>query len=222
MNMSPSTFQSRVFTSHWVPATPASDKLIVILHGRGDSFRGFLGMPDELALPAVNYLMVNAPDDYFGGFSWYDLPPDQGPGIERSRALLDQLFDELQAYGIDAGNTLVFGFSQGCLMALEWGTRTRRRLAGFVGISGYCYDAEAIARDVSDAGRQTPFLITHGTRDHVVPFAPTDRQIQFLQHQGLTVEFHAFDKAHTIDPHRELPLLRSWIQRTLWPEALNC
>lgn len=207
--------QSQVLDSHFIGAERPTGKLIVVLHGRGDSYRGFLWMPRVLGLSGVDYLLINAPDDYFSGYSWYDLPPDQGPGVVRSRALLDQLFTELEQAGRQDRDILLFGFSQGCLMALEWGTRTDRHLAGYVGISGYCYDVEAMIREASGAGRAARFLITHGTADEVVPYQPTADQIARLQASGFSVQFHSFAKAHTIDPEDELPLVRAFIAERL-------
>lgn len=209
--MSERPFRSQVLSSHFIAAEQPAGKLIVVLHGRGDSHRGFLWMPELLALDGVDYLLVDAPDDYYGGYSWYDLPPDQEPGVIRSRALLDQLFDELERTGHRDRDTVLFGFSQGCLMALEWGTRTERALAGYVGVSGYCYDVEAIQREASAVGRRARFLITHGTSDSVVPYQPTAEQIARLQQSGFVIEFHSFDKAHTIEPSDEIPLLRRFI-----------
>ena len=51
-----------------VPARePDSRRLMVVLHGLGDSMDGYRWMPQELDLPWLNYLLVNAPDDYYGG-----------------------------------------------------------------------------------------------------------------------------------------------------------
>ena len=46
-------------------------KLVVVLHGRGDSSAGFHWMPRTMALEGVSWLLVNAPDPWYGGFSWY-------------------------------------------------------------------------------------------------------------------------------------------------------
>ncbi len=52
---------------------PASEKnsrrLFVVLHGLGDSIEGWRWLPSALDLPWLNYLLVNAPDEYYGGFS---------------------------------------------------------------------------------------------------------------------------------------------------------
>ena len=187
---------------------------MVVLHGRGDSLEGFRWLPPTLGLD-INYLLVNAPDPYYTGYSWYDLPPHQKPGVDRSRFLLDQLFSELEMQGISSSDTAMLGFSQGCLMALEWGTRTYRHLAGFIGISGYCLNPNALLAERTPASQQTRWLITHGHHDSVLDFTHTEQQMLTLRHAGWPLEFHAFDKDHTIDDKKELPLLRTFIASVL-------
>jgi len=52
------------------PAHKSGSKaLMVVLHGLGDSAAGYQFLPPALALPWMNYLLVNAPDPYYGGFS---------------------------------------------------------------------------------------------------------------------------------------------------------
>jgi phospholipase/carboxylesterase len=197
----------------WLPNLN-SKKLIVVAHGRGDSYDGFRWLPDALDL-SVNYLMVNAPDDYFGGFSWYDLAPNQEPGILRSRHALQSLFLEIIKQGFSSEDILYFGFSQGCLMALEWGGRTSIKLAGFVGISGYVFDEQKLETEKHKANQSTPWLITHGTKDSALPYHITEKQIQYLKDQGWPIQFETFVKDHTIDPQDEIPLLKSWIKKAL-------
>src|SRR5881628_3541377 len=70
-----------------------SKQLMVVLHGVGDSVAGFRWLPSLLELPRMNYLLVNAPDPYYGGYSWYDFAGDKGVGIRRSRKLLFELLE---------------------------------------------------------------------------------------------------------------------------------
>ena len=183
-------------------ATPAetNGKLVVVLHGRGDSSAGFHWMPNTMSLPGVSWLLVNAPDSWYGGFSWYDMPPNQRAGIERSRALLDTLFDELEEQGFRSEDIVLFGFSQGCLLTLEWGGRTERPLAGCIGISGYCYDPNALGAEASEAAKSRPWLVTHGFQDDVLPHDVTEKQIVELKAAGIPIDFRSYDKTHTIDP----------------------
>ena len=184
------------------PKNP-SGKLVVVLHGRGDSSAGFHWMPGTVAIPGATWLLVNAPDPWYGGFSWYGMPPHHGPGVERSRELLDKLFEEINANGFKDEDTVLFGFSQGCLLTLEWGGRTPRALAGCIGVSGYCYDTDALGQELSEAARSRPWLVTHGHQDEVLPFETTASQIRELQEAGLPVDFRSYAKTHTIDPDLE-------------------
>ncbi len=178
----------------------ASGKLAVVLHGRGDSTAGFYWMPNYMGLPEVSWLLVNAPDPWNDGFSWYDLPPNHGPGIERSQGLLDRLFDELDAQGYPPENIVLFGFSQGCLLTLEWGGRTDLPLAGCIGVSGYCFNALNLGAEASEAAKQRPWFVSHGKEDEVLPYHVTAGQIRTLQDAGLPIDFRSYAKTHTIDP----------------------
>ena len=202
-------FTSNVLTTHWQPAAENTENTIIVLHGRGDSMEGFTWMPSTLALPA-NYLFVNAPDPYYTGYSWYDLAPNQAPGIVRSRKLLDQLFAELKTHGIKFAHTVLFGFSQGCLMTLEWGLRSQYRLAGYIGISGFCFDPEKLFDELGPHAKQTPILVTHGYHDEVLPFSHTESQISWLKQKGLNINWKAYEKSHTIDPKQEIEDLREF------------
>lgn len=207
------TISLECLTSRWF-ASPGATKTIFVAHGRGDSLEGFLWLPNALGLK-VNYLMVNAPDDYYGGYSWYDLPPHQEQGILRSCNLLDTAFSELEAQGISSSDIIYFGFSQGCLMGLEWGGRTHRRLAGIVGISGYCFDEEVLNRERGVNSYKTPWFVSHGRFDSVLDFAKSQGQIQFLMDADWPISFHAYEKDHTIDPDLEIVELRSFVTKLL-------
>jgi phospholipase/carboxylesterase len=193
--------------------------LMVVLHGRGDSPEGFAWLPAELGISNLGYLMVQAPDDYFGGYSWYDLPPNRLPGILRSRAVLNQLFDELAHQGYRFEQIVLLGFSQGCLMTLEFGARYAHRLAGYIGISGFCNDAHLLASEADATAKTGNWLITHGTDDEVISFEETRDQIATLQQSGFDIEFRAYEKTHTIDSVLELPYLRQWILNRLETKA---
>src|SRR5438445_4595707 len=105
-----------------------SRRLLIMLHGLGDSTAGYRWMPEGLNFPWLNYLLVNAPDEYYGGYSWYDFAGDIAPGVERSSRLLFQLLEAQETKGFPANQTILGGFSQGCLISLEVGLRYPRRL----------------------------------------------------------------------------------------------
>ena len=185
---------------------------MVVMHGLGDSIAGFRWLPSALNLPWLNYLLVNAPDRYYQGFSWYNFGGDPEPGIVRSRKLIFELLDEQRRKGFPSEQTIVSGFSQGCLMTWEAGLRYPHRLAGLVGISGYAHDEKRALKELSPVAREQRFLITHGTLDSMVPFDAVKRQLAVLKAAGLNIEWREFDKGHTIAGEEELAVIRDFVR----------
>ncbi len=184
--------------SELIPAPEKnSRRLMVMLHGLGDSIEGYRWLPEAMNLPWLNYLLVNAPDDYYGGYAWFDLN-DLPPGVQRSRKLLFELLDDLPARGFPAEQMTLGGFSQGCLLAVDVGLRYPHRLAGIVGISGWVFEPERLLRELPPVARQQRLLMTHGTGDPLVPIAGVRTQIPLLKAAGINVEWREFNKPHTM------------------------
>jgi len=194
----------------FIPANVASKKLMIILHGRGDSSQGFTWLPPQLGFDDMNYLLLDAPYDYYGGYSWYDLPPNQLEGIEKSSVILTEVLDTLFAEDFDAKQSILFGFSQGSLLTFEFGLRYEKALAGYIGVSGYIYDADKLSLDLNPIVSKSKWLCTHGRQDDVLPYAESKAQVKALQDAGLEVEFHSYDKPHTMI-QEEVIMITEWI-----------
>jgi phospholipase/carboxylesterase len=196
--------------SELIPAREKnSRRLMVMLHGLGDSIEGYRWLPEALNLPWLNYVLVNAPDDYYGGYAWFDLN-DIKPGVQRSRTLLFELLDNLPARGFPAEQTTLGGFSQGCLMAVEVGLRYPHRLAGIVGISGWVHEPEKLLAELPPVARQQRLLMTHGTGDPLIPIAQVRPQIPLLKAAGINVEWREFAKPHTMI-EEEITVVRDFV-----------
>ncbi len=194
-------------------AEPEPGWLMIVLHGLGDSMDGFRWLPSAMRLPWMNYLLVNAPDTYYGGYSWYDFATDPGPGVDRSRALLETLLKQQEQANWRSDRTFLFGFSQGCLMTLETGLRYPQVFAGLIGISGYVHDAPGLIRDLIPTAKKQRVLFTHGTMDPLIPIEPVRRQTQQLIAAGVDLEWLEFDKEHTIAGEAELSVIRRFVEK---------
>jgi phospholipase/carboxylesterase len=207
---------ARSFEHRYVPAKLARQKsgrerVLVVLHGLGDSLRGFSFLPEALNIETFSYLFLNAPDSYYGGYSWYDYPGESAPGIRRSREKLLQLLDELKEQGVAARDIFLFGFSQGCLMVTDLALRSPDVLGGVCGVSGYVAFMEEYPEHFSPVAKNQRLLITHGYRDPMVAFEPASRQFEQLQKLGIPLEFRVYDKDHTILPE-ELEDISAWFR----------
>jgi phospholipase/carboxylesterase len=197
--------------TNFIPAETKSNRLLVALHGLGDSVAGYTWLPEALGFPWLNHLLVNAPDPYYGGFSWYDFTGNESEGIERSRRLLFGVLDAQRASGFPTEHTTLFGFSQGCLMTVDVGFRYPHLFAGLVGVSGYVDRPELLEQQLSPMAKKQRMLFTHGTQDPLIPLAAVRGQVQRLQRAGLQIEWREFHKAHTIAGEEELGLIRAFI-----------
>jgi phospholipase/carboxylesterase len=189
-----------------------SKRLMIVLHGLGDSMAGYGWWPMAMQLPWLNYLLVNAPDVYYSGFSWYEINNPEG-GVARSRKLLFQLLDDLAGKGFAPGNIVFSGFSQGCLMSIEIGARYPHLLAGIVGISGYALMPERLVTELAPMAKRQQFLITHGTQDPLIPIEQVRPQMDILRKAGLQIEWREFVKAHTIAGEQEMTVIREFVQK---------
>lgn len=177
-------------------------KLLLGLHGRGDNAQSFCGVRHGLRLKNFDQLYVNAPDEwnlaFSRGYSWYAMAPDQLPGIQRSYELLEELVTLLEQRGYARQNIVLFGFSQGCLMSLELAVRSQQAFMGVIGISGTVYNAAALIARSGSGGRATPYFLTHGYDDEILPYKLSSEAYTTLSTQLKFFEFKSLPKAHNI------------------------
>ncbi len=198
----------------FIPSKIPSKKLMIILHGRGDSSEGFRALPEILAVDEMNYLLLDAPFEYYTGYSWYPLPPNQISGIEYSSTILKKVLDVLFADEFNAEESFLFGFSQGALLTFEFGARYEKVLAGYIAVSGYIYDEVKLLVDMNENVKNSNWLCTYGIEDSVLDYETSQKQIEFLQENGFDVEFQAFHKEHSIASD-ELEMIRKWMKKII-------
>jgi phospholipase/carboxylesterase len=202
---------------------------ILILHGLGADGNDFVPIAQELALQSVGpvrFLFPHAPVmpvTINGGYrmrAWYDIigfdadAPQDEAGLRRSQATVDALLQREHERGIAADRIVLAGFSQGCAMALLAGLRYRERLAGIVGLSGYLPLAGKTAAERSEANRNTPIFLAHGTQDAVVSLDRAEASRDALQTLGCRVDWHAYPMGHSVSP-QEIADLNAFLVRAL-------
>jgi phospholipase/carboxylesterase len=209
-------FSTELFNHEWIPASrsvPRSrQKLMIVLHGRGDSLKAYRSIKQELRLPQMNYLLLNAPRRYGSGYSWYALEPRHERGLKRVRAMLFELVQELEAAGWKSQDIIWLGHSQGCLVSCDLVLNHPKPFAGLVGVSGYLWFFRGWRSKARTSGaRRTPWLITHGTRDRVILPKEIREDIAVLTAE-VPVLYREFSKGHDFDYRSEVPFIRRWLR----------
>lgn len=217
--------KSRILNAEFIPSREKEAKgTLIALHGLGDCKESYRWLSEVLDFPFLNYILVDAPDQYFDGYSWFNIDDDlEDPiTIARSRELLFRFLDELDKNGYPTERTVLFGFSQGCLMSWEVGIRYPKTLAGIIGVSGWASKKSGTIDCVNEVSLTQRFLITHGIYDPLLPVEKVRSQISELKQKGLQIEYHELPKEHTILGEIEIPLYKSFIEKVLIKEPILC
>jgi phospholipase/carboxylesterase len=216
--------QAKHFNSHFLPATrirkPYSNFIVLVLHGKGDSLKPFKNFQEELGMPHLNFLLLNAPKKFMGGYSWYGDPPYQREGVLRIR---EKIFDEiraLEAQGWPTRNIFLLGFSQGCLVSADVALHYPAPLGGLVGVSGYFNFVPRWKNFISPKAKSVPWLLTHGRRDDVLPVEDTKFGVKKLRGLGLKIDWTESEKKHVF-ASEDYPAIKRWLVRRCNELALN-
>lgn len=174
--------------------------LVIFLHGYGANGSDLLSLAEPLAphLPDTAFLSPDAPEVCAGvpfGFQWFAIPWIDGSsqdeseaGMRRAAEDLDAWLDEvMQDEGIAPSRTILLGFSQGTMMALQVAPRRSPPFAGIVGFSGRLLDPEALEDEMVS---RPPILLIHGDADDVVPIEAMPEAGNALSALGFDVYAH--------------------------------
>ncbi|HHS94393.1 MAG TPA: phospholipase, partial [Rhodobacterales bacterium] len=170
--------------------------VVLFLQGYGADGADLLGLADPLGeyMPDTVFLAPDAPDKCAGnpmGFQWFCIPwldgcSEEASAEELARAELDvdALIDRvLEEEGVTPDKIIVFGFSQGTMMALRVVPARAQPVAGIVGVSGRLLEPESLEERVQV---RPPVLLVHGDQDEMVP-------MQYFQEAGGALQDAGFD-----------------------------
>lgn len=188
-----------------------ADQVVVFLHGYGANGADLLGLADTLAehMPGTAFLAPDAPEQSVGnpmGYQWFPIPWLDGSSEEAAAAGMVNAAADLNAYldhvmeteGVRADQIILFGFSQGTMMALHVAPRRPDPVAGIVAFSGRLLDPESLTDEVVS---RPSVLLIHGDQDDMVPPASLPEAAEALQGAGIDVFAHVMQgTGHGIAP----------------------
>ena len=195
-----------------MPDSGRVESAVIFLHGYGANGADLLGLAAVLAehMPNTLFLAPDAPEVNAMsevGLQWFPIPWIDGSSEEDAMLGLRSASQDLNAYldgvmidfDLLPEQVIVFGFSQGTMMALHVIPRRDEAIAGLVVFSGQLLEPEAL---VDDARAFLPILLVHGDQDDVVPIAALPKAVEGLQAAGFKdVYAHVMkDGAHGIAP----------------------
>ena len=195
--------------------------LLVLLHGVGSDERDLFSFADYLD-PRCIVAAVRAPRAYdYGGHSWFavDLDPERFTAnekhVEESLGLLTRFMGEaVERYGADPRRVYLGGFSQGGFMALLAGLSQPQLIAGIVSMSGRLTDEVTPVFAPPTALKGLPILMTHGTRDPIIPINHARHTRDIVQALPVALTYHEYDMAHEVNM-TSLQDVLTWVSEQL-------
>ncbi|MDZ7772848.1 MAG: alpha/beta hydrolase [Balneolaceae bacterium] len=161
-----------------------AEAAMILVHGRGATAAGMMGLAREFDMPTFRYLAPQA-----SGHTWYpnsfleDKEKNQ-PGLDSGLQALHDLFNKLAGEGIPAEKTVLLGFSQGACLATEYAARHPRRFGGVVGYSGGLIGPSVDASAYSGDLEGTPVFLGCSDRDPHIPQERVETTAQVLEGLG--------------------------------------
>lgn len=176
------------------PVSGTTRSVVVFLHGYGANGADLLGLADPLGehLPDTLFVAPDAPETIPGmpsGYQWFPIPWIDGSSEEEAERGLQAASEDLNAY-LDAlmvdedvlpEQVVLFGFSQGTMMALHVAPRREDEVAGIVAFSGRLLAPELLKDEMVS---RPPVLLVHGDADDVVPPQSLPQAAEALQEAG--------------------------------------
>ncbi len=177
------------------PETP----LVIALHGRGDKAEDFARVAEQLG-QRVRTIVARGPVPWgrFNGKQWWNMRADDtsvvlAKAVDQLAALVKQLATTYPR----ADKPIVYGFSQGGMLALQTLARRPGLFKAVAGLSARLPSSTGNTRATKD--QRVPVLLTTGRKDTIVPPKQTHAAATILKRLGYAPRTLEFERGHTID-----------------------
>jgi predicted esterase len=173
---------------------------VVLVHGRGDSAEGILGLADHFDMADVAWLAPQA-----AGHAWYPYsflaPMDQNqPGLDSGLGVLDGIVKRLGGSGVPPDRIVLMGFSQGACLAQEYAVRHARRYAAIVGLSGGLIGPPGTKHEYPGTFDGTPVFLGCSDIDSHIPVQRVHDSAEVFRRMGAIVDERIYPgMGHTVN-----------------------
>lgn len=162
----------------------AARAAMILVHGRGASAEGMLGLADAFEAGDIAYV---APQARSG--SWYPqsfmAPIAQNePHLSNALKTLSDVVADVERQGVPSEKIVLLGFSQGACLALEFAARNARRFGGIAGLSGGLIGPEGTPRTYAGSLAGTPVFLGCSDIDFHIPLKRVKESAEVLKALG--------------------------------------
>ena len=180
---------------------PAQARLgVVLVHGRGDSAAGILGLADEFEAPDVTWVAPHAAGQTWYPYSFLSPMGQNEPGLSSGLGVIGALVSALAAEGIPAERVVLMGFSQGACLVQEFAASHARRYHAIVGLSGGLIGPPGTPREYAGTFDRTPVFLGCSDIDPHIPVERVHESAEVFRRMGARVDERIYPgMGHTVN-----------------------
>ena len=193
---------------------------VIWLHGLGADATDFEPLVPVLNLTSpLRFIFPNAPmrpvtiNNGMTMRAWYDVDPssplDAGADIDASTRSLLELVERVTA---NSTGTVLAGFSQGGVIALNTLVTASAKFRGVMALSTYVHNAEGLVDIVRLDNMDTPVFMAHGLLDPMIPIHRGVASREALTALGYSIEWQEYRMEHEVCP-QEISDISRWLNR---------
>jgi phospholipase/carboxylesterase len=192
-----------------------AEAAVVMVHGRGATANGMLGLAREVWHSEVAYL---APQAFRS--TWYPqsfLGPIEAnePWLTSALGTVERALSRLSEARIGRERTVLLGFSQGACLATEFAARNPTRYGGVVGLSGGLIGPENSEFEYGGSLDGTPVFLGCSDVDPHIPVERVHETGHVLEGLGADVEKRIYEgMGHTVNED-EIEAVNGTLERLL-------
>ena len=173
---------------------------MILIHGRGDSASGILGLVDELDAPDVCWLAPEAAFNTWYPYSFLSPLPQNQPGLDSGLNVIARLVQSVEDAGVDITRVGLMGFSQGACLAQEFAARHARRYAAIIGLSGGLIGPPGTPREYPGGFDGTPVFLGCSDIDPHIPLSRVNESADVFRRMGAKVDERIYPRmGHTVN-----------------------
>lgn len=182
------------------PAAAQARLGVILVHGRGDSAAGILGLADEFALSDVLWVAPQAAGNTWYPFSFLSPLEKNQPDLDSGLSVLGWLVHLLGDEGLPPERLVLMGFSQGACLAQEFAARNARRYHAIAGLSGGLIGPPGTPRKYRGSFAGTPVFLGCSDVDPHIPAARVQESAEVFQRMGAAVDARIYPgMGHTVN-----------------------
>jgi len=174
-------------------------QVIVLCHGYGGDGKDIssLAIHWQRFLPDAIFLCPNGPEVCAispQGYQWFDLSTEKEEIIlekslvaeKKLTTFLDEIYDNLQ---LEPKNLALVGFSQGCMIGMQVGLKSKKKINSLIGYSGKIINQKHLSSNINSAPN---IFLMHGSKDTIVSPTYLLEAKEYLSNHGIKVKTKIF------------------------------